>query len=196
MASKGQRSETWRGPVTLSGRTRIKSKCISLVWGVCWVSSFTSFTSFISVAPPPLRSTWDSLGWGGWRGSRILRSLCCKQRSHDVIMWPCNHVSASSLVSRETIWTLRVNFLQERLLSQWESFTIWNAGKQGRKLYRCLSAANQKKVWTSGGGAGAKVQTNYCLEILSDRILHLQFKLRLIAVNYKIVLLLRQEMFF
>lgn len=48
--------------------------------------------------------------------------------------------------SRETIWRLRVDFLQERVLSQWENFTIWNAGKQGRKLYRCLSPTNQKKV--------------------------------------------------
>lgn len=48
--------------------------------------------------------------------------------------------------SRETIWRLRVDFLQERVLSRWENFTIWNAGKQGRKLYRCLSPTNQKKV--------------------------------------------------
>uniref|UniRef100_A0A3Q0SVB2 UDP-GlcNAc:betaGal beta-1,3-N-acetylglucosaminyltransferase-like 1 n=1 Tax=Amphilophus citrinellus TaxID=61819 RepID=A0A3Q0SVB2_AMPCI len=49
-------------------------------------------------------------------------------------------------VTESTIWKLRVDFLQERVLSQWESFTIWNAGKQGRKLYRSLSLANQKKV--------------------------------------------------
>ncbi|KAG9337271.1 hypothetical protein JZ751_029557 [Albula glossodonta] len=52
----------------------------------------------------------------------------------------------SSLQARETIWNLRVAFLEERVLSQWDSFTIWNAGKQGRKLYRSLSPANQKKV--------------------------------------------------
>ncbi|XP_032398052.1 queuosine-tRNA galactosyltransferase [Etheostoma spectabile] len=49
-------------------------------------------------------------------------------------------------VTEETIWKLRVDFLQERVLTQWESFTIWNAGKQGRKLYRSLSPTNQKKV--------------------------------------------------
>ncbi|XP_068585198.1 queuosine-tRNA galactosyltransferase [Cebidichthys violaceus] len=49
-------------------------------------------------------------------------------------------------VTEETIWKLRVDFLQERVLSQWESFTIWNAGKQGRKLYRSLSSTNQEKV--------------------------------------------------
>ncbi|CAG06068.1 unnamed protein product, partial [Tetraodon nigroviridis] len=48
--------------------------------------------------------------------------------------------------SRETIWKLRVDFLEERVLCHWENFTIWNAGKQGRKLYRSLSPANQKKV--------------------------------------------------
>uniref|UniRef100_A0A3Q2PXF5 UDP-GlcNAc:betaGal beta-1,3-N-acetylglucosaminyltransferase-like protein 1 n=1 Tax=Fundulus heteroclitus TaxID=8078 RepID=A0A3Q2PXF5_FUNHE len=47
---------------------------------------------------------------------------------------------------RETIWKLRVDFLQERVLSRWENFTIWNAGKQGRKLYRSLSPTNQRKV--------------------------------------------------
>lgn len=39
-----------------------------------------------------------------------------------------------------------MDFLQERVLGQWDSFTIWNAGKQGRKLYRGLSPTNQKKV--------------------------------------------------
>ncbi|XP_072240354.1 queuosine-tRNA galactosyltransferase isoform X1 [Leuresthes tenuis] len=49
-------------------------------------------------------------------------------------------------VTAETIWKLRVDFLQERVLSQCENFTIWNAGKQGRKLYRSLSQTNQRKV--------------------------------------------------
>ncbi|XP_028828211.1 queuosine-tRNA galactosyltransferase isoform X1 [Denticeps clupeoides] len=54
--------------------------------------------------------------------------------------------AATHSVLEETIWGLRVNFLQERVLGQWESFTIWNAGKQGRRLYRSLSSTNQKKV--------------------------------------------------
>lgn len=50
------------------------------------------------------------------------------------------------LFSRGTIWNHRVRFLEDRVLSSWTSFTIWNAGKQGKKLYRSLSPANQKKV--------------------------------------------------
>ena len=32
------------------------------------------------------------------------------------------------------------------MLSRWPHFTIWNAGKQGRKLYRALSTVMQNKV--------------------------------------------------
>lgn len=31
-------------------------------------------------------------------------------------------------------------------MSQWGSFTIWNAGKQGRQFYNSLDEHNQKKV--------------------------------------------------
>uniref|UniRef100_UPI00398F07D8 queuosine-tRNA galactosyltransferase isoform X2 n=1 Tax=Pristiophorus japonicus TaxID=55135 RepID=UPI00398F07D8 len=54
--------------------------------------------------------------------------------------------AATHAVREETIWKNRVRFLEERVLNRWSSFTIWNAGKQGRKLYRSLSAANQKKI--------------------------------------------------
>ncbi|XP_075435782.1 queuosine-tRNA galactosyltransferase isoform X6 [Ascaphus truei] len=54
--------------------------------------------------------------------------------------------AATHAVSEDTIWTHRVRFLEERVLLHWPSFTIWNAGKQGRKLYRSLSPASRQKV--------------------------------------------------
>ncbi|XP_058024467.1 UDP-GlcNAc:betaGal beta-1,3-N-acetylglucosaminyltransferase-like protein 1 isoform X5 [Ahaetulla prasina] len=54
--------------------------------------------------------------------------------------------AATNTVLEETIWTHRVLFLEEKILTNWTSFTIWNAGKQGRKLFRSLSPANQNKV--------------------------------------------------
>lgn len=36
--------------------------------------------------------------------------------------------------------------LQRVVLSKWESFTIWNAGKQGRQFYNSLSEENKNKV--------------------------------------------------
>ncbi|XP_072602560.1 uncharacterized protein [Vulpes vulpes] len=47
---------------------------------------------------------------------------------------------------RTTIWTHRVRFLEERVLPHWAAFTIWNAGRQGRRLYRSLSAGARRKV--------------------------------------------------
>jgi hypothetical protein len=64
--------------------------------------------------------------------------------------WSPQHLASLSCPfspgCRTTIWTHRVHFLEEQALPRWASFTIWNAGKQGRRLYRSLTAASQHKV--------------------------------------------------
>ena len=58
-----------------------------------------------------------------------------------------HHPNATTLsVSEHTIWNIRLKELEKNILSKWDSFTIWNAGKQGRKLYRDLSDTSRKKV--------------------------------------------------
>ncbi|XP_039082365.1 UDP-GlcNAc:betaGal beta-1,3-N-acetylglucosaminyltransferase-like protein 1 isoform X3 [Hyaena hyaena] len=54
--------------------------------------------------------------------------------------------AATHSVLESTIWTHRVHFLEERALPRWAAFTIWNAGRQGRRLYRSLTARAQRKV--------------------------------------------------
>lgn len=49
-------------------------------------------------------------------------------------------------IFRNTIWQIRIKRLEELVLRKWSKFTIWNAGKQGRKFYRFLSEENRKKV--------------------------------------------------
>ncbi|XP_026108197.1 UDP-GlcNAc:betaGal beta-1,3-N-acetylglucosaminyltransferase-like protein 1 isoform X1 [Carassius auratus] len=74
------------------------------------------------------------------RGGHVIRVDEC------LLVYRYHEHAATHSVLEETIWSLRVHFLQERVLSQWASFTVWNAGKQGRRLYRSLSPTNQKKV--------------------------------------------------
>ncbi|CAJ1053138.1 UDP-GlcNAc:betaGal beta-1%2C3-N-acetylglucosaminyltransferase-like protein 1 [Xyrichtys novacula] len=78
-----------------------------------------------------------------------------------LLVYRYHEKAATHSVTEETIWRLRVDFLQERVLSQWESFTIWNAGKQGRKLYRCLNPINQKKVKAFCDVDENKIQKGY-----------------------------------
>ncbi|XP_044941541.1 UDP-GlcNAc:betaGal beta-1,3-N-acetylglucosaminyltransferase-like protein 1 isoform X4 [Mustela putorius furo] len=54
--------------------------------------------------------------------------------------------AATHSVLETTIWTHRVRFLEERVLPRWAAFTIWNAGRQGRRLYRSLTAEARRKV--------------------------------------------------
>ncbi|XP_018603489.1 queuosine-tRNA galactosyltransferase isoform X2 [Scleropages formosus] len=86
--------------------------------------------------PEDLLFFYESLRRGG--GVHRVDDCLLVYRYHDQ--------AATQSVLEETIWMLRVAFLQERVLSQWEAFTIWNAGKQGRRLYRSLSVANRRKV--------------------------------------------------
>ncbi|XP_064323218.1 UDP-GlcNAc:betaGal beta-1,3-N-acetylglucosaminyltransferase-like protein 1 isoform X2 [Phalacrocorax carbo] len=66
--------------------------------------------------------------------------------NHCLLLYRYHPQAATHSVLEGTIWNHRVRFLEDRVLSSWASFTIWNAGKQGKKLYRSLSPANQKKV--------------------------------------------------
>uniref|UniRef100_A0A8C6RT01 UDP-GlcNAc:betaGal beta-1,3-N-acetylglucosaminyltransferase-like 1 n=1 Tax=Nannospalax galili TaxID=1026970 RepID=A0A8C6RT01_NANGA len=65
---------------------------------------------------------------------------------HSLLLYRYHLYAATHSVLEMTIWTHRVHFLEEQALPGWESFTIWNAGKQGRRLYRSLSAASRRKV--------------------------------------------------
>ena len=49
-------------------------------------------------------------------------------------------------VSEKSIWNLRLQYLEKEYLTKWKSFTIWSAGKQGRRLFRDLSPEAQEKV--------------------------------------------------
>ncbi|XP_065898681.1 queuosine-tRNA galactosyltransferase-like isoform X2 [Dysidea avara] len=49
-------------------------------------------------------------------------------------------------VNRWTIWDARVKAIVNHVISKWEQFTIWNAGKEGRRLYRSLCHSDQQKV--------------------------------------------------
>ncbi|XP_066441947.1 queuosine-tRNA galactosyltransferase isoform X2 [Eleutherodactylus coqui] len=86
--------------------------------------------------PEDLLFFYDHLRKGG--GVHRVDECLLQYRYHE-------HATTHS-ISEETIWKKRVQFLEQRVLEHWPSFTIWNAGKQGRKLYRSLTPRNRAKV--------------------------------------------------
>uniref|UniRef100_A0A8C2RIY3 UDP-GlcNAc:betaGal beta-1,3-N-acetylglucosaminyltransferase like 1 n=1 Tax=Capra hircus TaxID=9925 RepID=A0A8C2RIY3_CAPHI len=61
--------------------------------------------------------------------------------------------AATHSVLETTIWAHRVRFLEEQALPHWATFTIWNAGRQGRRLYRSLTTGSQRKVGACPSGS-------------------------------------------
>ncbi|XP_048760046.2 UDP-GlcNAc:betaGal beta-1,3-N-acetylglucosaminyltransferase-like protein 1 isoform X3 [Ostrea edulis] len=64
----------------------------------------------------------------------------------DLIMYRYHPGATTFSIHEDTIWKIRIEYIQKQVLQKWQTFTIWNAGKQGRKFYRSLTPANQKKV--------------------------------------------------
>ncbi|XP_067914094.1 queuosine-tRNA galactosyltransferase isoform X1 [Heterodontus francisci] len=133
-----------------------------------WINSLTQeqllTQVFTSHGPTVIMPTWfcsrewfDSIGKFDEGGKGVPEDLLFFYENlrkgggtfrvdHCQLLYRYHSGAATHAVLEETIWKNRVRFLEERVLSHWSSFTIWNAGKQGRKLYRSLSATNQKKV--------------------------------------------------
>ncbi|VDN51247.1 unnamed protein product [Dracunculus medinensis] len=63
-----------------------------------------------------------------------------------LVLYRYHPACASLNVSKEMIWKMRLSQFQELVLSNWKSFTIWNAGKQGKHFFNSLTKENQKKV--------------------------------------------------
>ncbi|UXI21581.1 60S acidic ribosomal protein P0 [Sarcoptes scabiei] len=61
------------------------------------------------------------------------------------------HLNATTFsIKDETIWRLRLKHLEKNFLRKWEKFSIWNAGKEGRRLYRSLPEDLRAKVFQFG----------------------------------------------
>ncbi|XP_048222177.1 UDP-GlcNAc:betaGal beta-1,3-N-acetylglucosaminyltransferase-like protein 1 isoform X1 [Perognathus longimembris pacificus] len=89
---------------------------------------------------------------------------------HSLLLYRYHLYATTHSVLETTIWTHRVHFLEEQALPRWASFTIWNAGKQGRRLYRSLTAANQHKVVAFCDVDRNKIKKGfYCYEDAQER---------------------------
>ncbi|XP_042891742.1 UDP-GlcNAc:betaGal beta-1,3-N-acetylglucosaminyltransferase-like protein 1 isoform X2 [Penaeus japonicus] len=91
-------------------------------------------------------------------GGKVLR------HPDDLLVYRYHPTATTFSIDEQTIWDLRIQEIQEWVLSRWESFTIWNGGKQGRKFYRSLRTENQKKVVAFCDVDVKKIGTSYTYE--------------------------------
>lgn len=64
----------------------------------------------------------------------------------ELVIYTYHEGATTFSVTRENIWQIQIQRLEEQVLKYWDNFTIWNAGKQGRKFVRSLSSYNLDKV--------------------------------------------------
>uniref|UniRef100_A0A914YBZ4 Glycosyltransferase 2-like domain-containing protein n=1 Tax=Panagrolaimus superbus TaxID=310955 RepID=A0A914YBZ4_9BILA len=60
--------------------------------------------------------------------------LCRLEES--LVIYRYHSECATFGVNEKTIWDIRIKQIEKDILSKWSKITIWNAGKQGKKLYK------------------------------------------------------------
>ncbi|CAD0202197.1 unnamed protein product [Chrysodeixis includens] len=63
-----------------------------------------------------------------------------------LVVYVYHEDAATFSVKRELIWKIQLERLQNCVMPSWKEFTIWNAGKRGRKVVRALNQDNLNKV--------------------------------------------------
>lgn len=64
----------------------------------------------------------------------------------ELVIYTYHPDAATFSIKRELIWQIQLTRLQQHVLPLWNTFTVWNAGKWGRRFVRSLSPGNLKKV--------------------------------------------------
>ncbi|PAA69696.1 hypothetical protein BOX15_Mlig018796g1 [Macrostomum lignano] len=64
----------------------------------------------------------------------------------DLLMYRYHPAATTFSVHESAIFRLRMDRLVARVLPGWPSFSVWNAGKQGRRFYRALPPDHRRKV--------------------------------------------------
>ena len=91
---------------------------------------------FISQLAEDLRFFYRHLELGG-KLHRVDQELLIYRYREDSISWS---------TSEQLIRSIRVQAFERQVLSKWDKFVIWNAGKDGRAFYRMLTAENKSRV--------------------------------------------------
>ena len=105
------------------------------------------------------RSTFDRVGGGGFSeaGSGFPEDLDFFYRHLDaggrlaraddhLVTYRYHVTSATFSVTADVIYRLRLDALRSAVLSKWPRFTIWSAGKAGKRFYRALAVHERVRV--------------------------------------------------
>lgn len=64
----------------------------------------------------------------------------------ELLIYTYHEGAATFSVKREHIWKLQLDRLEKYVLPFWKRFTVWNAGKWGRRFVRALKSDSLRKV--------------------------------------------------
>lgn len=119
---------------------RFKECTLSMTTWFCGRTLFDKVGSFSEAGP----GTPEDLDWF-YRHLRLDEARLARV-PEPLVTYRSHEGQASRGVSVDSIWALRVGEIQHGLLDGLEAFSIWSAGRDGKRLYRSLKPENRVKV--------------------------------------------------
>ncbi|CAB3407035.1 unnamed protein product [Caenorhabditis bovis] len=78
--------------------------------------------------------------------------------SEDVVMYRYHSGCSTFAVDEKSIWDLRIERIRKDYLEKWSKFTIWSAGKQGKRFFKSLNESEKEKVIAFGDIDESKIR--------------------------------------
>eukprot|EP01012_Entosiphon_sulcatum_P021789 TRINITY_DN2665_c0_g1_i3.p2 TRINITY_DN2665_c0_g1~~TRINITY_DN2665_c0_g1_i3.p2 ORF type:complete len:172 (+),score=23.91 TRINITY_DN2665_c0_g1_i3:694-1209(+) len=78
-----------------------------------------------------------------------------------LVVYRYGGISANHGIPRNSLIALRAAAFQRVVLPQWEKFTIWGCGKDGKDFFQLLTPENKKKVTAFCEVAARRLESKY-----------------------------------
>ncbi|KYQ90956.1 hypothetical protein DLAC_07837 [Tieghemostelium lacteum] len=78
-----------------------------------------------------------------------------------LVLYRYHSNNQSNQIHRLILMKVRIQYLESRILSKWDKFSIWGAGRDGKKFFTMLSDSSKSKVTSFCDVDDQKVGTTY-----------------------------------
>eukprot|EP00026_Physarum_polycephalum_P010444 Phypoly_transcript_10608.p1 GENE.Phypoly_transcript_10608~~Phypoly_transcript_10608.p1 ORF type:complete len:174 (+),score=33.03 Phypoly_transcript_10608:740-1261(+) len=93
-----------------------------------------------------------------------------------LVYYRYHHTSQSKQIHRLDLVQVRMDAFERRVLSKWGNFTIWSAGRDGKKFFNLLTDENKAKVVAFCDIDPKKIGTKYVNSKTHHQIPIIHFK--------------------
>lgn len=112
----------------------------------------------------------------------LRKGVVIKKVPYNLVTYRYHPNCATINIHEKTIWCMRVREITEVVLSRWNFFSIWGAGKQGKLLFRSLNEEDKNKVRAFCDCDEKKIGRKF-LEIYDEKLRKVTHRIPIVPIS-------------